>query len=277
MSNKDCISHKNVAVIMSVYRSDQPSYLREAIESILNQSIVSDLYLYRDGIVTTSLQNILDEYSSSGKIKYYYQDENKGLASSLNYLIDIVVGKDYDYVARMDSDDISHPNRLEKQLEYFDSHENIDICGTFCREFGASYALQQKILPTSHEKLIKFSIARCPFIHPSVMFRAKVFILGHRYPTNTQLTEDMAFWFELLKYQFKFGNVNEVLIDYRVTEDTVTRRQGINKAWSEFSIRIKNMFILRQISISNCLLVSSRLFFHILPSSIIKLAYKFIR
>ncbi|HCR3215046.1 glycosyltransferase [Providencia rettgeri] len=262
---------------MSVYKSDKPDYLREAIESILNQSIANDLYLYRDGIVTASLQKILDEYATSGKIKYYSRDKNEGLASSLNYLIDIVVNKNYDYIARMDSDDISHPNRLERQLEYFNSHKHIDICGTFCREFGASYALQQKILPTSHEKLIKFSIARCPFIHPSVMFRAKIFDLGHRYPTNTQLTEDMAFWFELLKYQFKFGNINEVLIDYRVTEDTVTRRQGMNKAWSEFSIRLKHMFILRQVSISNFLLVSSRLFFHILPSPVIKLAYKFIR
>lgn len=267
-------TNKKVAVIMSVYKSDNPIHFKQAIDSILNQSICCDLYLFRDGLVSNELQSIIDGYISSNDIFLLYTDINGGLALAMNTLIDSIVDKEYDFIARMDSDDISHKERILKQIKYLEKNPDVDICGTFCKEFGASYALEIKELPTSHTELLNFSITRCPFIHPTVMFRAKVFSLGFRYPIDTALTEDMAFWFKLLNSGFKFGNCDEVLLDYRLNENTVERRKGFGKAKSEFSIRFYNMLKMKRFNFKNATLISARLFLHMLPVALLKLAYK---
>ncbi|WP_429157980.1 glycosyltransferase [Aeromonas veronii] len=262
---------------MSVYHSDSHELLTKAIDSILQQTVSCDLYLYQDGVIPDELQNALNKYSECQNVRFFHDDENKGLAYSLNFLIEHLLSGDYEFVARMDSDDYSYPQRLERQLLFFDSEKDVSVCGTFCREVGASYALEKKTLPVSHCELLNFSVSRCPFIHPSVMFRIDVFKHGYRYPTTTKLTEDMALWFQLLESGFKFGNVDEVLMDYMLTEDTVERRRGAGKAFSEFSLRMKYMIILKKVSLRNFFLVSSRLLFHFLPVSILRLAYKLAR
>lgn len=265
---------EKVAVIMSVYRSDHLDALTEAVESILNQSYICDLYLYRDGTVPLTLQKAIDEFSRHPRVSYHYSETNLGLAFALNKLVDEVLHKEYDFIARMDSDDISRVNRIEKQVDYFNKNNNIDVCGTSCREFGASYSLAEKHLPTSHNELLNFSIVRCPFVHPTVMFRSSVFIDGNRYPVDTDLTEDMALWFELLNGGYQFGNLSEILLDYRLNEDTIKRRQGLNKAISEIRIRTINMISLRKVTLKNALLIYSRAVFHLMPSYLVKLAYK---
>lgn len=274
---RESVSDVKTAVIMSVYRSDDPAHLREAVISILSQSEPCHLYLYRDGIVGGELQNVLDSFSKEGAVRYYCDDVNMGLARSLNRLIDVLIVEDYEYVARMDSDDISAPERLRKQVRYLNRKSNVDVCGTFAREFGASYALSLKSLPTEHNKLVDFSISRCPFIHPTVMFRSNVFRSGYRYPVNTTLTEDMAFWFELLDAGFTFGNLGEVLLDYRLSESTVGRRRGIKKGWSEFIIRLRYLIKLRRFSLANFSKVFFRLVFHLLPVTLLRSAYRFLR
>ena len=267
-------NNAKVAVIMSVYKLDDSTALIDAATSILNQSYACDLYLYRDGKVPLYLQNTINELCKNDKIKYFYSDKNAGLACALNKLIDAVLLGDYQFVARMDSDDISRCERIVKQVNYFNEHSDVDVCGTSCREFGASYALDEKHLPQTHDELMNFSIVRCPFIHPSVMFRSSVFITGNRYPINTSLTEDMALWFDLLKKGYKFANINEILIDYRLNEDTINRRMGFVKAFSEVSIRSHNMLKLKKFSLTNLLLIYARIIFHLMPSKLLKLAYK---
>lgn len=266
-----------VAVIMSVYRSDSLAYMKTAVDSILVQTIQDfSFFIYRDGDVPKEIDEYLSLIESENKnITLLIADKNSGLANALNKLIDIVLlDGSFDYIARMDSDDISRPERLAKQVGYFENNRAIDVCGTSCHEFGATFALDEKHLPQSPEQLLDFSITHCPFIHPSVMFRASVFSSGIRYPTDTSLTEDMALWFILLNEGYKFSNINEILLDYRLNENTIARRTGVDKAFSEFKIRFSNMRTLNKVSIRNITLVFARLVFHILPSSVMKLAYK---
>jgi len=270
-------SNQKVAVIMSVYRSDSLEYMRDAIESILNQTFNNlTLFIYRDGIVPIEIDKYLSFIQSENKnITILISEQNSGLASALNKLIDVIIlDGSFNYIARMDSDDISRPERLFKQFEFLEQNKNIDVCGTSCREFGASFALEEKHLPQTSDQLLDFSITHCPFIHPSVMFRTSVFSSGIRYPTDTSLTEDMALWFILLNQGYKFSNINEILLDYRLNENTIERRSGMNKAFSEFKIRFENMISLKKISIRNCTLIFARLVFHILPSSLMKIAYR---
>ncbi|WP_368301621.1 glycosyltransferase [Kluyvera sichuanensis] len=271
------ILNNSIAVIMSVYKNDDVEYLKLACDSMLSQTVSCDLYIYRDGLVKSELQSILDEYACLSNVTLVENDVNRGLAYGLNQLIEMCVKKDYSFVARMDSDDISFLNRLSLQVNYFSSHPDVDVCGGFCEEFGASYSLKEKRLPLDHKTLKKFSISRCPFIHPSVMFRMCVLKSGVRYPTNTYYCEDLALWFDLLKKGFKLGNVNKVLLSYRMTEDTLQRRRGIKKAYSEFTLRLYYMFTLKEVTIKNFFLIISRFFFHLTPIRLMKLAYKIMR
>ncbi|HAS6602034.1 glycosyltransferase [Vibrio alginolyticus] len=268
---------RDVAVIMSVYKSDCPDKFKEAVSSVLYQSYVCDLYIYQDGEIPKRLKSEVDKISELANVYIFSSNVNKGLAHGLNYLIDKSLRRNYMYVARMDSDDISHATRIERQVNYFELNPEVDVLGTSCKEFGAPYALEEKHLPKDHKSLCSYSVTRCPFIHPTVMFRSRVFERGFRYPQNTTLTEDMALWFELLKAGFIFGNINEVLLDYRLNESTLSRRRGIKKALSEFNIRFKYMVSLNEVSARNIFLIASRIFFHLLPPRALKFAYSKLR
>ncbi|MEX6253037.1 glycosyltransferase [Providencia hangzhouensis] len=268
----------NVAVIMSVYKGDSLENISIAVDSILNQNFTNlKLFIYVDGEISTEVKSYLDSLIYKGCF-VHFSPKNNGLAVGLNYLIDEVVSQcDFRYIARMDSDDISYENRILKQVKFLESNLDIDLCGTFCREFGSSFALNVKSLPISHPELERFSATRCPFIHPTVMFRTSVFQDGVRYPTDTSFTEDMALWFSLLDNGYKFSNLPEVLLDYRLEESTLTRRLGINKAKSEFFLRNKYMWKLNNFSIYNVFAIYARFIFHLLPEAGLKLVYKNLR
>ncbi|MBH0078187.1 glycosyltransferase [Pseudoalteromonas sp. NZS11] len=266
-----------VAVLMTVYKNDNTLLVKEAIDSIIFQSYKNIcLFLGIDGPIPDDLREfILSIDCNNEKLKITFFDKNRGLACTLNDLItQVLEDKLIKYIARMDSDDISYLSRVDKQVSLLESKPEISVCGTSCREFGASFALEAKHLPQEHNELIDFSVTRCPLIHPTVMFRVEVFKGGIRYPVDTALTEDMALWFILLVQGYQFYNINEVLLDYRLNESTISRRNGFNKGLSEFSIRIKYMFKLKRVNLKNSLLIISRLLFHLMPLKIMAYAYK---
>lgn len=273
-------SDETVAVIMSVYRSDKLDFVVEAINSILLQTYSNiKILIYRDGGISEDVEcyfNLLCE--NNKKVKYFISDTNSGLAFALNFLIDECMGDDdIKYIARMDSDDIAHPERISKQVDFMKKNQ-VDASGTFCEEFGASFSLKIKKVPISHKDIVEFSITRCPFIHPTMIFRKNVFVnKAIRYPTDTSFTEDMALWFLLIDNGFKLANLNLVLLKYRMNEGTVIRRKGVRKSVSEIKIRFKYMLKLKKTSISNLFFILSRAIFHILPESLLKIAYKKLR
>lgn len=269
-----------VAVIMTVYKNDNIDDLRLAIDSIVKQSLLGyRVFLGSDGPIPDNILVLLKEFDSLfDNLELVLFQKNRGLAFSLNELIAIILEDgSYEFIARMDADDISYVTRLEKQVNYLNSNLNVSVCGTSCREFGAGFAKQEKHLPQLHEDLLDFSITRCPFIHPTVMFRSTVFLDGCLYPTDTTLTEDMALWFELLDKGYQFGNLNEILLDYRLNENTINRRKGISKAMSEINIRSNYMVKLKRVNLRNIMLISARIIFHLMPSVLVKAAYKFAR
>ncbi len=263
--------------IMSVYIKDCPTFLCDSINSMLSQNYATDIFIYLDGPLLPNVYEIINDYQKLENVYVFSSVENQGLAKSLNFLIGEAIKAGYKYIARMDSDDICLSNRIAEQVKFLNEREDIDVCGSFCREFGATFAKKVKRLPLEHDELLNFSIYRCPFIHPTVVFRSAVFKRGNRYPENTNLTEDMALWFDLLYKGYRFGNINKVLLDYRLNEHTIARRKGLGKALSEFSIRFRYMIILKRVTIRNLLLVSSRLIFHFLPIRLIKVLYSKLR
>lgn len=273
------MNNDNIAVIMSIYKNDNILYIQKSVQSILNQTQVNLLlFIHIDGEIDESILVYLNKLASESKIILSQSKINQGLSISLNLLIEkVLFNPKIKFIARMDSDDISLPERLSIQMGYLENHPDIDILGTACEEFGSSFSLQKKSLPSHHDDLVKYSICRCPFIHPTVMFRRKIFDDGNRYPTHTTFTEDMAFWLELIYKGYKLHNLPDVLLQYRLEDNTMHRRKGLSKAKSEFSLRMGYMFLLNQVSLKNILLISSRYIFHLLPPNIMSKAYKYLR
>ena len=123
------------SVLMSVYYKEKPKYLKESIDSMINQTIVPDeIVLVEDGPLTNELQEVLNSYEKKypslfNRVKIPI---NVGLGLALNEGLRVVRN---DLVARMDTDDLSKPNRCEKQLKVFDSNPELSIVGAYVDEF----------------------------------------------------------------------------------------------------------------------------------------------
>jgi glycosyltransferase involved in cell wall biosynthesis len=119
-----------VAVILPVYKNDRDDYLNLAVESILNQTYKDfHLFIGVDGQVGESLTNYLKLEAQQSKVSVIWYKENRGLACVLNDMFDLCFENGYEYIARMDADDISAPNRLEKQMKFLYFHTDIDVVG----------------------------------------------------------------------------------------------------------------------------------------------------
>lgn len=203
-----------ISILMPVYNGEK--YLQEAIESILNQTYDHfEFIIINDGSIDRTEEIILS-YTDS-RIIYVKNETNLQIVESLNKGISIAKGK---YIARMDSDDISLPTRLEKQYLFMEKHKSIDITGTWSKTFGNSnYVLR----PLTDDCEIKAKLFfDSPFIHPSVMFKASS--LSHfRYTKQYNKAEDYALWIEMSSTA-TFANLPEILLMYRLHE-TQTRQQ----------------------------------------------------
>lgn len=233
-------SFRKVAIIMSLYKSDILDYVKLATESILNQSYSDfDFYIQYDGFV----QKNVDEYLSSLKderIHINRRDENKGLAYSLNELLEIVMPMGYEYIARMDADDISLPERLEKQIAYMETHKDCDALGTWAIEInsdGSEYYRKQ--MPETHEGCRKLFMIRDCLIHPTVMFRRSYIEKAGLYSLDTYFGEDTMMWAQGFAAGCKFANLPEYLFKFRLNDDFFNRRRGWRHAKGILTLRWK--------------------------------------
>lgn len=233
------MQHK-LAVIMSLYKNDTLQYVQLATESILNQSYKEfDCYIQYDGFVPKDV----DEYLSSihdERIHLSKRKENKGLAYSLNELLSIVLPKNYEFIARMDADDISLPERFHKQIEYMEAHPECDVVGSWAYEIlsdGSEF--YKKKMPVTHEECRDFFMQRDCMIHPTVMFRHSYFEKAGFYSLNTYFGEDTMMWAQGFANGCKFANIPEYLFKFRLDDNFFNRRRGWKHAKGILTLRWK--------------------------------------
>jgi glycosyltransferase involved in cell wall biosynthesis len=231
----------DLAVIMSIYRNDRLEFVRESVQSILDQTF-SQFYYYLifDGPVQPDVETYITSLTDN-RIKHFRLDKNSGLATALNYLLEKVMNDpEYKFIARMDADDISLPERFEKQRTYLIEYPEISVLGCWYEEIDEDGKhLAYRKLPVDHESLRKRFFTRTPFAHPSVMYRRELIEKAGYYPTDTVLMEDNVLWGRALKSGLIFRNLSLYLIKFRMDKDFSKRRSGIKYGWNYFLTRSK--------------------------------------
>ncbi len=244
------------SVLMSVYRKEKREYFVEAMESVLNQTVLPDeIVLVRDGIVPEELQSVIDEYREKYKcICYIPLEENKGLWNALN--IGVNEAKN-ELIARMDTDDICVPNRFELQLNYFQEHPEVDVCGGQIVEFidEIENLSGKRVVPCTHEEILQYLKARCPFNHVTVMYKKSAVLAAGNY-LELPLVEDYYLWCRMAQNGSVFANLPETLTYVRIGEEMFQRRGGLRyykccKALEKY--KLKNKMITRTRYIKNVL------------------------
>lgn len=222
---------------MSVYKNDNPDHFSVAVSSLLNQTYLpEEVIIVVDGQVSSDINSQLDFYSQNDIIKIIRLNENKGLANALNVGIR---SANFPLIARMDSDDICFNDRFEKQIKAMYEYD-LDIIGGQIIEFGKDVndIISKRIVPCEHLEMIKLLKFRSPFSHPTILFKKKVFDVLEGYDASI-FPEDYDFFVRAYLNKFKFGNVPDEILWFRLGEnrsETIKRRWGITYAKNEFSL-----------------------------------------
>ena len=231
---------KQMVVLMSVYKNDNPVHLRLSVDSILNQTYQGFLLLIGvDGAIGDELAKTLHSYDGNPKVKTCWFSENRGLTAVLNNLLEEGKKMQPAYIARMDADDISHTDRFEKQVKFLKENPELDVIGGAIEEMEYDGSLNGKIIqyPLSHERCYEFFATRNPLAHPAVMFRSSFFDKVTSYNASYKKNQDTELWFRGFKAGCKFGNLKDVVLTFRVSKDMYKRRGGTKFAKEVLKLR----------------------------------------
>lgn len=215
------------SVIMSVYKNDIPEQLQIAISSILNQTLPpNEIVIVADGPIPQPLINILENTKKRFKqTKVLYQEKNRGLGGALKIAVE---NSSYNYLARMDSDDISFPNRFELQMNVFKQQQNISIVGGMISEFAddPNNIISKRILPCTDKEIKKFMRSRCGVNHVTVIMKKDELIKSGNYQADF-IQEDYYLWARMILCGCTFHNIPEIVVNVRSGLDQFARRGGI--------------------------------------------------
>lgn len=203
-----------ITVLMSVYNGEK--YLSEAVESILNQTFKDFEFLIINDASTDNTRKILKSYKDS-RIKIITNKKNLGLTKSLNKGLEIAKGE---YIARQDADDISAPERLDKQYHYLNIHQQIFLVGTGAYDIDEKGNIKTTREPLINPDLIKKTLYEnnCLY-HPSIMFRNEK---DNFYREKFLYAQDYDFYLILLSKGKHLDNIQEPLIKYRINPEGVS-------------------------------------------------------
>ena len=228
-----------IGVILPIYKGDEEGFVKQAVNSILLQSYQEfNIFIGLDGPVTDDVRSYIDSIEEHPQIKIVRSSDNRGLACNANDLIREAIKEECEYYARMDADDISMPDRFEKQIHYLEDHPDIDCVGTWAIEITSDgKEFYRKRMPLNHEECLDFFMKRDCVIHPSVMFRKSYIEKAGMYPTDTYYCEDTMMWTQGFANGCRFANIPEYLYKFRLNEGFFSRRRGWKHAKSILLLR----------------------------------------
>lgn len=249
------------SVIMSIYKSDQPELVRVALDSLLQQTLLpNEIVIVADGPVPAELEQEIESFKfrvsklrttpnpsfakggdlvpEDGKesletrnqkpetiVTYLPQEKNGGLGEAMRIAAEAAK---YDYLARMDSDDICLPDRFEKQMKCFEEDPELSLVGGMITEFDGEpeNIIAKRILPLEDAEIKRMMRGRCAVNHVTVIFKkADLMKSGNYQPFWKQ--EDHYLWARMIEHGCKFRNIPDVVVNVRSGKDQIARRGGL--------------------------------------------------
>lgn len=228
-----CINTRKVgnvekySVLMSLYIKEKPEYLRLSIDSMLKQTVMpEEIVIVKDGPLTAELEEVLMRYQSNHPKLFHIvaSKKNIGLGRALNLGLENCKNE---LVARMDTDDISLPERCERQLLAFDTDKDLDIVGTMVDEFchNPNEMISSRIVPTTPAEIYEFAKRRSAFNHPTVMYKkSKVLECGGY--GDLRRNQDVDLFGRMLFAGCRAENLDKSLLLFRSNESLSKRRRS---------------------------------------------------
>lgn len=225
------------SVLMSVYKNDNPDFLKIALESIYEDQTrkPDEIVVVFDGPLEEGHYKVLENFRKGKEdfCFYYPQEVNKGLGEALRIGSEKCTG---DYILRMDSDDISVPERFEKQISYIEQHPEIDVLGSNIAEFNESIEEEMRIrvCPQEHNNIVEMAKTRNPMNHVTTCIKKSALLKCGGYSTLL-FAEDYFLWLKMIASNFKLENIHESMVLVRTGEEFNLRRGSKIriKSWSK--------------------------------------------
>lgn len=223
-----------ISVILSAYNAEK--YIRQAIGSILSQTMRDFEFFIVNDASTDSTAEIISSFNDSRIIRIENKT-NKGAIESLNACMNLAKGE---YIARMDADDISMPQRFKRQADFLDNNSETGMCGSWIKTFGPTKNYIHKY-PCSHADIKFMMLTNNPFPHPGMMLRKKLFDkFKLRYKQDTFPAEDYDFWERAIRC-FKTANIPEVLLHYRFHPQNASNTSGEKQRKEADKVRVRQL------------------------------------
>lgn len=207
-----------VSVIIPAYNAER--FVEEAVRSIMTQTYKNLEILVTDDCSTDGTYAILQKLASEDtRIRLFRNEQNLNIVRTLNNMIAAANGT---YIARMDADDVSLPDRIERQVAFMEANPDVALCGTnawHIDEKGRRIAFS--CLPRTSEEIGKFKFYACPFYHPSVLLRSNIY-KNYLYDENFLYAEDYELWIRLL-VDYNGYNLSDRLLYYRISVNQISK------------------------------------------------------
>lgn len=264
------------SILQTVFYLDNPQYLRLSIESMLAQTVPSNDYvIVEDGPLPESIESVVISFlADHPEISIVRLPQNVGLGKALN---EGILHCKNELIARMDSDDISMPERCERLLEVFKEDPELDIVGCQVREFVGTpeNIVGKRNVPLSNEAIHRYVRHRDPFNHPTVVFRKSKVLESGSYG-DYRKNQDTDLWIRMLSNGCKGQNLDEYLLLFRFDDGTYRKRKSWTNTKTLIGIRWK-AFMAGYCSLMDfCYVAFAQLAICIMPSELQKFIYKHI-
>ena len=233
---------KLVSVVMSVY-NEPFHYIEQAVDSIINQTYPRiEIIIIIDNPGNVEIIDRLNEkYRDTDQIKIIVNGQNMGLAESLNVGIDYANGF---YIARMDADDISLPDRISKEINYLEA-QGLDLVACAVEKIDGDGNSLGAIHPTaiSPEEISRYIAYKNPIVHPTVIMKTEAVRSVGKY-RNFNACQDYDLWTRFVTQGYKLGQLDEILFCFRRHKGSITATRRFSQVINE--LYIQDLFIERQ-------------------------------
>ena len=260
---------------MSVYKSEKPAYLDRSLQSVWDDQTLrpDEIILVQDGPIGDDLSSIISQWKEklNDALVLLVNETNLGLTKSLNKGIKVAKGA---YIARMDSDDISLPDRFLHQVKYLDEHPEISVLGGAIQEFNDQDGIiGERHFPADTASIRQYIHKASPVAHPAVMIRKSLFEEGVMYNEEYRTTQDLALWFDVLASGHQMANLDEFVLQFRRESNVYQRRKNKADSRLELKIHLKGIRTLLGFSPIKSLFPIARYILRLMPNSIIHKFY----